>query len=67
MLLICCAVGGILAYDPADESLKEILPAENTFEPFYPRDETSANSARAPHAHGSFYSHRNPALVEVTT
>lgn len=52
------------AYDPSDEALKDILPADNTFEPFYPREEKSG-AVRAAHGHGSFYSHRNPALVEV--
>lgn len=54
------------AYDPTDEALKEILPADNQFEPFYPREDGMKNGAvRAAHSHGSYYSHRNPALVEV--
>lgn len=67
ILLVVCVLGLGSAYDPSDESLKEILPAENSFEPFYPREEKGMKNgaARADHSHGSFYSHRNPALVEV--
>lgn len=66
VLLLALAVA-VRAYDPTDEALKEILPAENEFEPFYPREENGMKNgaARAPHSHGSFFSHRNPALVDV--
>lgn len=55
------------SYDPDDEMLKEILPPVDTFEPFYPREEHGMKNGavRASHAHGSFFKHRNPALVEV--
>ena len=67
LLLAFLAIVAVSAYDPEDEALKEILPEENMFEPFYPREEKGMKNgaARAAHAHGSFYSHRNPALVEV--
>lgn len=67
VILAVIVVARVSAYDPSDESLKEILPAEDTFEPFYPREEKGMKNgaSRASHHHGSFYSHRNPALVEV--
>lgn len=67
LLVVVVLLGDLSAYDPTDEMLKEILPAENEFEPFYPREENGMKNgaARAPHAHGTFYSHRPPALVDV--
>ncbi|KAL0279734.1 UNVERIFIED_CONTAM: hypothetical protein PYX00_001232 [Menopon gallinae] len=54
-------------YDPADNSLAKILPANGTFEAFYPQQAfgVDSGSSRASHGHGSFYKHRNPALIDV--
>lgn len=67
LVLLGVAVKTGQAYDPKDEALKDILPAEDTFEPFYPREENGMKNGavRAPHAHGSFFSHRHPGLVDV--
>lgn len=71
VLLLLALVGAVLnpssAYDPDDEALKEILPPEDMFEPFYPREEKGMKNgaSRAAHNHGSFFSHRHPGLIEV--
>nr|XP_022902089.1 uncharacterized protein LOC111414866 [Onthophagus taurus] len=62
VLLVCLAV--VVAYDPSDKELKAVLPQTGTFEAFYLRGEETG-SARAAHSHGSFYKHRNPALVDA--
>ncbi|KAH8372968.1 hypothetical protein KR009_009162 [Drosophila setifemur] len=57
-----------VAYDPNDRKIAECcLPPEGMFEAFYPREkEGIPNSASRPaHAHGSFFKHRNPALVDT--
>uniref|UniRef100_A0A182SIG6 Uncharacterized protein n=1 Tax=Anopheles maculatus TaxID=74869 RepID=A0A182SIG6_9DIPT len=55
------------AYDPTDKEIPNIVPPTGTFEAFYPREMYGVKNgnARPAHAHGSFYAHRNPALVEV--
>lgn len=52
------------AYDPNDPELSSVLPPKGTFEAFYPRGEETGSS-RAAHSHGTFYKHRNPALVDA--
>lgn len=54
-------------YDPEDDDLKSVLPSGGTFEAFYPREAHGIpnGSSRPAHGHGSFYKHRNPALVDV--
>ncbi|XP_016990505.2 uncharacterized protein LOC108052590 [Drosophila rhopaloa] len=57
-----------VAYDPNDPKIAECcLPPEGMFEAFYPREvEGIPNSASRPaHGHGSFFKHRNPALVDT--
>lgn len=55
------------AYDPNDKKIASVLPPEGMFEAFYPREMDGVpNSASRPaHAHGSFFKHRNPALVDT--
>lgn len=55
----------VVSYDPTDEKIQSVIPQPGTFEAFYPRDGMPNSPARAPHAHGSFFNHRNPALVDV--
>lgn len=58
----------VIAYDPNDTKIVECcLPPEGMFEAFYPREvEGIPNSASRPaHGHGSFFKHRNPALVDT--
>ncbi|KAH8232828.1 uncharacterized protein [Drosophila bipectinata] len=58
----------VFAYDPNDPKIAECcLPPEGMFEAFYPREkEGIPNSASRPaHSHGSFFKHRNPALVDT--
>lgn len=57
---LCVAV----PYDPNDVEISSVLPPEGTFEAFYPRD-SETGSSRAAHSHGSFFKHRNPALVDA--
>lgn len=56
-----------VAYDPSDKKIASVLPPEGMFEAFYPREMDGVpNSASRPaHAHGSFFKHRNPALVDT--
>lgn len=56
-----------LPYDPEDEGLKSVLPSDGQFEAFYQRETHGIpnGSSRPAHGHGSFYKHRNPALVDV--
>ncbi|XP_035773400.1 uncharacterized protein LOC118456605 [Anopheles albimanus] len=55
------------SYDPTDTQISNIVPPNGTFEAFYPREMYGVKNgnSRPAHAHGSFYAHRNPALVEV--
>ncbi|XP_015517492.2 uncharacterized protein LOC107222587 [Neodiprion lecontei] len=57
----------VSAYDPQDDSLKDILLPEGQFEAFYLRgtQNEEQGAARPPHLHGSFNQYRNPALVGV--
>ncbi|XP_065357359.1 uncharacterized protein LOC135951604 [Calliphora vicina] len=57
----------VLSYDPNDKKIASVLPPEGMFEAFYPREMDGVpNSASRPaHAHGSFFKHRNPALVDT--
>lgn len=64
-LLLSMIMLQVYSYDPADEKIKTVIPEPGTFEAFYPRDGIPNSPARAPHAHGSFFNHRNPALVDV--
>ncbi|EDW89259.1 uncharacterized protein LOC6528501 [Drosophila yakuba] len=60
--------GRVAAYDPNDPKIAECcLPPDGMFEAFYPREvEGIPNSASRPaHGHGSFFKHRNPALVDT--
>jgi hypothetical protein len=45
--------------------INSILAAK--FEAFYPREAYGVinGASRSSHGHGSFYSHRNPALIDV--
>lgn len=54
----------IHCYDPEDPELSSVIPPKGTFEAFYRRDDETGSS-RAAHLHGSFYKHRNPALVDA--
>ncbi|KAF7278009.1 uncharacterized protein LOC143198923 [Rhynchophorus ferrugineus] len=62
LLTICLVL--VHCYDPTDPEIKTVIPPKGTFEAFYPRGE-DGGSARAAHSHGSFYKHRNPALVDA--
>ncbi|KAJ6644590.1 hypothetical protein Bhyg_09559 [Pseudolycoriella hygida] len=54
-------------YDPTDKEILSVLPPEGSFEAFYPREMYGIPNgpARAPHAHGSFFKYRNPALIDT--
>lgn len=54
-------------YDPTDKQIAAVLPKEGTFEAFYPREMHGIpnSAARPPHSHGSFFKHRNPALIDT--
>lgn len=55
-------VGVVMAYDPEDKEIETIIPKPGDFEAFYPRETQGISNSvvRAPHAHGSFFQHRNP-------
>lgn len=57
----------VLCYDPSDSAISTVLPLNGTFEAFYPKRAfgVDSGSSRASHGHGSFYKHRNPALVDI--
>lgn len=65
--LACAALPTAWSYDPDDAGLTTILPPAGQFEAFYPRQAFGqpSGSARSPHAHGSYYSHRHAALVDA--
>ncbi|XP_001986334.2 uncharacterized protein LOC6560396 [Drosophila grimshawi] len=72
IIIFLCAqyalITKIHAYDPNDTKIVECcLPPAGMFEAFYPREvEGIPNSASRPaHGHGSFFKHRNPALVDT--
>ncbi|KAF9419779.1 hypothetical protein HW555_003778 [Spodoptera exigua] len=66
-LLATVALSVSRPYDPDDDGLKDVLPSNGQFEAFYPREAHGIpnGSSRPAHGHGSFYKHRNPALVDV--
>lgn len=66
-LLFIAAPSSGRPYDPEDEILKTLLPSSGAFEAFYPKEAHGVpnGSSRPAHGHGSFYKHRNPALVDV--
>ncbi|XP_059055301.1 uncharacterized protein LOC131849282 [Achroia grisella] len=69
VLCLCAVVAPSVTfpYDPQDELLKMVLPSSGKFEAFYPNVAHGVpnGSSRPAHGHGSFYKHRNPALVDV--
>lgn len=64
ILLLSLLCGFIGCYDPKDPKLEAIIPPAGTFEAFYPNG-PPAGSARAPHDHGTYFKHINPALVDA--
>lgn len=74
IVVVCCIMLCTLyqttwsiPYDPTDKEILSVLPPEGSFEAFYPREMYGIpnGAARAPHAHGSFFKHRNPALIDT--
>ncbi|KAG4071217.1 hypothetical protein HA402_008952 [Bradysia odoriphaga] len=74
LAVVCCIILCTFAtvtwsvpYDPTDKEIWSVLPPEGSFEAFYPREMAGIpnGAARAPHAHGSFFKYRNPALVDT--
>ena len=67
LLLVMFICNQTAAYDPTDKEIEAVLPKEGTFEAFYPRESHGIpnSAARAPHGHGSFFKHRNPALIDT--
>ncbi|KAH1004149.1 uncharacterized protein LOC109536102 [Dendroctonus ponderosae] len=64
ILLLTISCMFVYSYDPADPEIKTVIPPKGQFEAFYPRG-GELGSVRAAHSHGSFYKHRNPALVDA--
>lgn len=62
IFLIYVGIIAVVAYDPEDKEIETIIPKPGEFEAFYPRETQGISNsvARAPHAHGSFFQHRNP-------
>ncbi|XP_054090540.1 uncharacterized protein LOC105214497 isoform X3 [Zeugodacus cucurbitae] len=67
LLVVAVKTRFVVAYDPNDTKIASVIPPEGFFEAFYPREMDGVpNSASRPaHAHGSFFKHRNPALVDT--
>uniref|UniRef100_A0A1S4HDA5 Uncharacterized protein n=2 Tax=Anopheles gambiae TaxID=7165 RepID=A0A1S4HDA5_ANOGA len=67
LLLLIQTLQFAASYDPTDKEIANIIPPKGTFEAFYPREMYGVKNgnSRPAHAHGSFYAHRNPALVDV--
>lgn len=65
--VILILINMVVCYDPADQAISTVIPPNGTFEAFYPQRAfgVDGGSSRASHGHGSFYKHRNPALVDV--
>ena len=63
-LLMVTVMSLVSCYDPEDAKVMDVLPAPGDFDPFYSQSE-AVGAARAPHDHGSFFSRRNAALVQV--
>jgi len=61
-LIFMIFINLVESYDPTDKEIETIIPKEGEFEAFYPREMSGISNsvARAPHAHGSFFQHRNP-------
>ncbi|XP_037941994.1 uncharacterized protein LOC119674909 [Teleopsis dalmanni] len=66
-LIFVLSVRFSYCYDPNDTKILSVLPPEGMFEAFYPRemDGVPNSASRPPHGHGSFFKHRNPALVDT--
>lgn len=64
LIAISLVILSVSAYDPDDPEIAEILLPKGQFEAFYPNAVTGS-AARAPHAHGTFFKHRHPALVDA--
>ncbi|XP_001604673.1 uncharacterized protein LOC100116740 [Nasonia vitripennis] len=64
VLILLCLSAQMMAYDPEDKSLKDILLPKGHFEAFYLKGDED-NAARPPHLHGSFHKHKNPALINA--
>ncbi|KAG5674598.1 hypothetical protein PVAND_004552 [Polypedilum vanderplanki] len=66
-VILAMTLSDLHAYDPTDKEIETIIPKPGNFEAFYPRETNGISNsvARAPHAHGSFFQHRNPALVDI--
>lgn len=62
--IIYILIISIECYDPTDKEIETIIPKEGDFDAFYPREMNGISNsvARAPHAHGSFFQHRNPGM-----
>lgn len=60
-------IKSVVLYDPTDKEIDTVIPPEGKFEAFYPREMHGIPNAasRPAHGHGSFFTHRNPALVDV--
>lgn len=67
LLSILVVAPTLLAYDPDDKEIESLIPTPGTFEAFYPREMHGIpnTAARAAHNHGSFFKHRNPALIDI--
>uniref|UniRef100_A0A336MFY7 CSON000845 protein n=1 Tax=Culicoides sonorensis TaxID=179676 RepID=A0A336MFY7_CULSO len=67
VFIVLFLIQSTCCYDPTDKELDTIIPKPGEFEAFYPREMHGIpnSAARAPHGHGSFFKHRNPALVDV--
>jgi hypothetical protein len=62
LVMLAVVLCSARAYDPSDKEIETIIPKPGDFEAFYPRESNGISNsvARAPHAHGSFFQHRNP-------
>ncbi|XP_014239558.1 uncharacterized protein LOC106660983 [Cimex lectularius] len=68
IFLLCLVLVWAECYDPEDKLIDTVLPSKETrFEAFYPRKAYGLpnGSSRPAHGHGTFYSHRNPALIDT--
>ncbi|KAK4873531.1 hypothetical protein RN001_015560 [Aquatica leii] len=64
IIVLLSVLSVIVGYDPNDPEVSSVIPPKGKFEAFYPRGQETGSS-RASHSHGSFYKHRNPALVDA--
>ncbi|XP_055599585.1 uncharacterized protein LOC129748841 [Uranotaenia lowii] len=67
LLIALTSICSLLAYDPDDVEIRNVIPLNGTFTAFYPREMNGIpnGNVRAPFSHGSFFKNRNPALVDV--